>query len=87
MSSKDIYKEMEMINTLTDADRELIKLLYGLLDKKEKSVYVNVEEVLEVKAKESSYANNMLNLKSLAVVWPVIHSVQARHAAKATLLY
>lgn len=53
MSSKDIiYKQMKMLNAVLDVDREFIEFQHGLLDIKDKSVHVKIDEVLDVTPKE-----------------------------------
>jgi len=73
MSSTDIYNQLKKLDIIVAVEKEFVKLLHSLLDKKEKSVYVNVGEVSGDKSKELVLKKIAPELKTPDIAFPVSH--------------
>ena len=72
MSSTNIYNQLKKQDTILDMEKEIIKLLHGLLDIKEKSVYVNECEVTVVKSEELESKKVSPELKNPNKLSPIV---------------
>ena len=85
MSSTDIYNQLKKLDTVLVVEKEFRKLLHGLLDMKEMSVYVNECNVPVIKSEESVLKKIIPELKTPELV--PSHCIQAKRVAKKTLSF
>ena len=74
MSGVDICKRLKKLKTALEVANEFVALLNSLLDKEEKSIYVNDEEVSVAKSNVSTPAK-----KTLLMETPETKKPPARH--------
>jgi hypothetical protein len=87
MSGVDIFKRLKELKTAVEVANAFIALLYSLLKKEENFVYVNDEEVSVAKTNVSIPAKKTLLMETPETKKPPARCVQARCAAKNSLMF
>jgi hypothetical protein len=86
MSGVEIFDRLKKLKTAVEVADEFVTLLNSLLDKEEKSIYVNNEEVAVVKSNVSIPAKKTLLMETPETKKLPARHVQARCAAKRPLM-
>jgi len=84
MSGVDIFERLKPLKMAMEVADEFVALLNSLLDKEEKSIYVNDEEVLVAKSTVSTPAKKTLLRETPETKKLPARNVQTRRAAKKT---
>ncbi len=78
MSGVEIFECLKKFKSAAEVANEIVTLLNSLLDKEEKSIYVNDEEVLVAKSNVSTPAKKTLLMETPKTKKPPARRVQTR---------